>query len=108
MTIIYSLNSLVNDTWNTLYEMKHKFYLYQNSNLIFIKKFITSLSKIKFYLYKKNQMIFLIKYQILSLSKTKFYLYQKSKFIFIKNQILSLSKSYLIFAINYLDIFLTN
>jgi len=50
-------------------------------------------------------MISLIKYKILSLSKRKFYLYQKSKFIFIKNQILSLSKFYLIFAINYLDIF---
>jgi len=50
-------------------------------------------------------MISLIKYQISSISKTKFYLYQKSKFIFIKNQILSLSKFYLIFTINSLDIF---
>jgi len=53
-------------------------------------------------------MISLIKYQILSQSKTKVYLYQKSKFIFIKNEILSLSKFYLIFSIDYLDIFLTN
>jgi len=55
MTIIYSLNSLVNGTRNTffLYKMKHKFYLYQNSNFIFIKKSITSLSKIKFYVDKK-------------------------------------------------------
>jgi len=79
--------------------IKHKFYLYQKS--------ITFLSKIKFYLYK-NQMI--------SLLNIKFYLYQKphsifikkSKFTFIKNlknQILSLSKFYLIFAINYLDFF---
>jgi len=50
-------------------------------------------------------MISLIKYQILSISETKFHIYQKSKFIFIKNQILSLSKFYFIFAINYLDIF---
>jgi len=68
---------------------KNQLHFYQKSNFIFIK----------------NQMISLIKYQILSLSKTKFYLYQKSKFIFIKNQILSLSNFYLIFAINYLDIF---
>jgi len=104
MTIIYSLNSLVNNTQNTLCEIKHKFYVYQKSNFIFWKKSITFLSKIKFYLLK-NQMISLKKYQILSLSKTKFYLYQKSKFIFAKNQILSLSNFYLIFAINYLDIF---
>jgi len=38
MTIIYSLNSLVNDTQNILCEMKHTFYLYQNSKFIFIKK----------------------------------------------------------------------
>jgi len=38
MTIIYLLDSLVNGTQNTLCEMKHKFYLYQNSNFIFIKK----------------------------------------------------------------------
>jgi len=30
--------------------MKHKFYIYQNSNFIFIKKSIASLLKIKFYL----------------------------------------------------------
>jgi len=30
MTIIYSLNTLVNGTQNTLCEMKHKFYVYQN------------------------------------------------------------------------------
>jgi len=35
---IYLLNNLVNDTRNILCEMKHKFYLYQNSNFIFIKK----------------------------------------------------------------------
>jgi len=51
MRIIYSLNSLVNNTPNTLYEMKHKFYVYQDLNFIFIKKSI--ISKIKFYLYKK-------------------------------------------------------
>jgi len=39
-------------------EMKHKLYFYQNSNFIFIKKSITSLSKIKFYLYKKSNGIF--------------------------------------------------
>jgi len=83
MTIIYSLNSLVNGTWNTLCEIKYKFYCYQNSNFIFIKKLITSLSKIKFYLYKKSNDIFnkisnfiSIKIQILSLSKIKFYFYQ--------------------------------
>jgi len=38
MTIIYSLNGLVNSTPNTLCEIKHKFYVYQNSNFIFIKK----------------------------------------------------------------------
>jgi len=71
--------------------MKHKFYIYQNSNFIFIKKLITSLSKIKFYHYKKLNDIFnkisnfiFIKNQILSLSKIKFYLYQQSNFIFIK------------------------
>jgi len=69
MTTIYSLNSLVNGTRNTLCEMKHKFYVHQNSNFIFIKKSITSLSKIKFYLYKK----------------IKLYVYLISKFIFIKN-----------------------
>jgi len=74
MINIYSLNSLVNGIWNTLCEMKHKFYFYQNSNFIFIKKSITYISKIKFYLYKKLNDIF-IKYQILSLSKTKFYIY---------------------------------
>jgi len=91
MTIIYSLNSLVNGARNTLCEMKHKFYIYQNSNFIFIKKSITFLSKIKFYLYKKSNEIFnkisnfiSIKNQILSLSKIKFYLYQKLNFIFIK------------------------
>jgi len=91
MKIIYSLNSLVNGTPNTLCEMKHKFYVYQNSNFIFMKKSITSLSKIKFYLYKKSNDIFYkisnfisIKNQILSLSKIKIYLYQKSNFIFIK------------------------
>jgi len=78
-----------------LCEMKHKLYVYQNINCIFIKKSITSLLKIKFEL----------KCQILSLWKTKFYLYQKLKIIFIKNQILSSSKFYLILAINYLDIF---
>jgi len=36
MTIIYSPNSLVNSTQNSLCEMKHKFYVYQNSNFIFI------------------------------------------------------------------------
>jgi len=36
MTIIYSLNSLINGTRNTLYEMKHKFYLYQKINYILI------------------------------------------------------------------------
>jgi len=91
MTIIYSLNSLVNGTRSTLCEMKHKFYVYQNSNFIFIKKSITSLSKIKFYLYKKsndifnkisnfisikNQILPLSKNQNLSLLKIKFYLYQ--------------------------------
>jgi len=35
MTIIYSLNSLVNNTQNTLCEIKHKFYVYQKSNFIF-------------------------------------------------------------------------
>jgi len=91
MTIIYSLNSLVNSAWNTLCEMKHKFYLYQNSNFIFIKKSITFLSKIKFYFYNKSNDIFnkilnfiSIKNQNLSLSKIKIYLYQKSNFIFIK------------------------
>jgi len=54
MIIIYSLNSLANGTRNTLCETKHKFYVYQNSNFIFIKKAITSLSKIKFDLYKKS------------------------------------------------------
>jgi len=99
MTIIYSLNNLVNYTQNTYFD--------QNSNFIFFKKSITSLSKNKFYLYQKSNDIFnkisnfiSIKNQILSLSKIKIYL--------IKNQILSLSKFYLIFAINYLDIFLTN
>jgi len=62
MTIIYSLNSLVNVTRNILCEMKHKFYVYhkfyRNSNFIFIKKLITSLSKIKFYLYKTSNDIF--------------------------------------------------
>jgi len=38
MTIIYSLNNLVNRTENTLCGMKHKFYIYQNLNFIFIKK----------------------------------------------------------------------
>jgi len=38
MTIIYSINSLVNGTLNTLCKMKYKFYAYQNSNFIFIKK----------------------------------------------------------------------
>jgi len=38
--------------------MKHKFYVYQNSNFIFIKKLITYLSKNKFYLYKKLNYIF--------------------------------------------------
>jgi len=106
MTIIYSLNSLVNSTRNTLCE---------NINFIFIKTQILSLSKNQIHLclksisiFIKNQMISLIRYQILSLSKTKFYLYQKSKFIFTKNQILPLSKFYFIFAINYLNIFLTN
>jgi len=51
MTVIYSLNSLVNHTHNNLCN-KHKLYLYQNLNY-FMKKSITSLSKIKFYLYKK-------------------------------------------------------
>jgi len=71
--------------------MKHKFYVYQNLNFIFIKKSITSLSKIKIYLYKKSNDIFnkmsnfiYIKNQILSLSKIKIYLYEKSNFIFIK------------------------
>jgi len=53
MTIIYSLNSLVNGIPNNLYEMKHKFYIYQKSNFIFIKKSTTYLLKIKFYPYKK-------------------------------------------------------
>jgi len=66
-----------------------------------------SITKIKFYLYKKSNDIF-NKISNFIFIKTKFYLYQKSKFIFIKNQILSLLKFYLIFAINYLDIFLTN
>jgi len=39
MTIIYSINSLVNDAPNILCEIKHKFYVYQNSNFIFIKKY---------------------------------------------------------------------
>jgi len=90
MTIIYSLNNLVNGTQKSLCELKHKFYVYQNSNFIFIKTSIISLSKIKFY-FIKNQLISLIKYQILSLSKNqilslskiKIYLYQKSNFIFI-------------------------
>jgi len=66
MTIIYLLNSLVNGTQNILCEMKYKFYFYQNSAFIFIKKInyifienqILSLSKIKFYLYKKSNYIF--------------------------------------------------
>jgi len=49
MTIIYSVNSLVT---KIIFELKHKFYLYQNSNFIFIKKQILSLSKIKIYLYQ--------------------------------------------------------
>jgi len=57
MTIIYLLKFNYG-TLNTLYKMKHKFYIYQNSNFIFIKKLITSLSKIKFYLYKKQNDIF--------------------------------------------------
>jgi len=55
---MYSLTNLVNGTPNTLCEMKDKFYLYQNLNFIFIKKSITSLSKIKFYLYKRPNNIF--------------------------------------------------
>jgi len=49
MTIIYSLNSLVNGTRNTLCEMKVKLYLYENSylyqkiNYIFIENQILSL-----------------------------------------------------------------
>jgi len=43
--------------------------------------------KIKFYLYQKLNSIFI---------KNQIYLYQK-----LKNEILSLSKIYLIFAINY-------
>jgi len=49
--------------------------------------------KHKFNLYQNSNFIFI----------KKNYLYKK--FIFIKNQILSLSKFYLIFSINYLDIF---
>jgi len=71
--------------------MKHKFCVYQNSNFIFIKKSIISLSKIKFYDYKKSNDIFnkisnfiFIKNQILYLSKIKIYLYHNSNFIFIK------------------------
>jgi len=59
MSIIYLLNNLVNSTPNILCQIKYKFYLYQNSNFIFIKKKIIfirnqnlSLSKIKFYLYQ--------------------------------------------------------
>ena len=92
MTITYSLNSLVNCIGNILCEMKHKFYVYQNSNFIFIQKSITSLWKIKFLIYKKSNDIFnkiskfiSIKNKILSLSKIKNYLYQKLNFIFIKN-----------------------
>jgi len=47
MIIIYLLNSLVNGTRNTLCEMKHKFYLYQKINYIFIENKILSLLKIK-------------------------------------------------------------
>jgi len=75
MTIIYLLNSSVNGTRNTLCEIKHKFYVYQNSNFIFIKKSITSLSKIKFYLYKKSNDNF----------------NKISNFISIKNQIISVA-----------------
>jgi len=52
MMIIYSLNSLVNGTRNTLCEIKHKFYVYQNSNFIFIKK-------IQLHLYRKSNFIFM-------------------------------------------------
>jgi len=41
--IISSLNSLVNGTRNILSEMKHKFYLYQKLNYIFIENQILSL-----------------------------------------------------------------
>jgi len=97
MTNIYSLNSLVNGTRITLCETKQNFYLYQNSNFIFIKKSITSFSKIKLYLYKiSNDIInkisnfIYIKNQILSSSKIKIYLCQKLNFIFIKIKFLSL------------------
>jgi len=50
-------------------EMKHKFYVYQNSNFVFIKKSIKSLWKIKFYLYKKSNDIF-------NKKNIKFHLYQ--------------------------------
>jgi len=63
MIIIYSLNSLVNGTQSTLFGMEHKFYLYQNSNFMFIKKSIN--------LYRKSNFIF-IKNQNLSLSKINF------------------------------------
>jgi len=43
MTTIYSLNSLVNDTRNSLCEIKYKFYLYQKINHIFIENQILSL-----------------------------------------------------------------
>jgi len=76
--------------------------MFIKTQILSIKKSITSLSKIKFYLYKKLNAIFnkmsnfiFIKNQILSLSKIKIYLYQKSNFMFIK--------ILLIFAINYLD-----
>jgi len=42
MTIIYSLNRFGYGTQNTLCEMKHKFYVYEYSNFMFIKKSITS------------------------------------------------------------------
>jgi len=92
MTIIYSLNNIVMVheilcvKWNINF-----MFIYQNSNFIFIKKSITSLSKIKFYLYKKSNdisnkisNIISIKNQILYLTKIKIYLYEKSNFIFIK------------------------
>jgi len=43
MTIIYSLNSLVNDIPNTLCEMNHKFYLYKKIYYIFMENQILSL-----------------------------------------------------------------
>jgi len=84
MIIIYSLNSLVNSTRNTC-EMKYKFYVYQNSNFIFIEKINYISIKNKILLYKKSNDIFnkilnfiSIKNQIQSLSKIKINLYQKS------------------------------